>query len=136
MEIDKREEEKKKRKKKKEGKVKLSFAMDDDEEQEDNGDSRNKRGGETSSSLRDDRDESELSSKRLKLGKNPSLDTSFLPDRERDEAERKERDILRKEWLVLQEKTKAEDIEITYSYWDGSGHRKVVTVRPLLSRKA
>jgi hypothetical protein len=42
--------------------------------------------------------------------------------------ERKERDALRKQWLTLQEETKNEDIEITYSYWDGSGHRKVVTV--------
>ena len=25
---------------------------------------------------------------------------------------------------------KQEAIEITYSYWDGSGHRKVVVVRP------
>lgn len=38
------------------------------------------------------------------------------------------RDELRREWLQKQEDMKKEDIEITYSYWDGSGHRKVVTV--------
>ena len=29
----------------------------------------------------------------------------------------------------MQDDMKQEEIEITYSYWDGSGHRKVVTVR-------
>lgn len=68
-------------------------------------------------------------SKRAKVGKNPSVDTHFLPDREREEAERRERDELRKKWLKMQDDMKQEEIEITYSYWDGSGHRKVVTVR-------
>jgi protein FAM50 len=60
--------------------------------------------------------------------KNPDVDTSFLPDREREERERTEREELRKEWLAQQERIKAEVIEITYSYWDGSGHRKTVEV--------
>ena len=67
--------------------------------------------------------------KRPKFGKNPAVDTSFLPDREREEEERREREELRKEWLRKQEEMKKEDIEITYSYWDGSGHRKSVMVR-------
>lgn len=66
--------------------------------------------------------------KRAKLGKNPTVDTHFLPDREREEAERRERDELRKKWLKMQEDMKQEPVEITYSYWDGSGHRKEVTV--------
>lgn len=60
--------------------------------------------------------------------KNPSVDTSFLPDREREEKERHERELLRKEWLRKQETMKEETIEIIYSYWDGSGHRKSVNV--------
>ena len=56
------------------------------------------------------------------------VDTSFLPDREREEQERREREQLRQEWLRRQEELKNEDIEITYSYWDGSGHRKSVMV--------
>ena len=63
-----------------------------------------------------------------KVKKNPNVDTSFLPDRDREEQERREREELRQEWLRKQEETKAEDIDITYSYWDGSGHRKMVTV--------
>lgn len=61
--------------------------------------------------------------------KNPNVDTSFLPDREREEQERIERELLRKQWLQEQEKIKNEVIEITYSFWDGSGHRKVVEVK-------
>ncbi|KAL0946659.1 hypothetical protein HGRIS_012852 [Hohenbuehelia grisea] len=68
-------------------------------------------------------------SKRSKFRKNPNVDTSFLPDRDREEAERKERERLRQEWLRRQEEMKQEDIEITYSYWDGSGHRKSVTCK-------
>lgn len=63
---------------------------------------------------------------RKRLLKNPTVDTSFLPDRERDEAERRTRETLRQEWLRKQDTIKEESIEITYSYWDGTGHRKTV----------
>ena len=66
--------------------------------------------------------------KKVKLGKNPSVDTSFLPDRERDAQEREERIRLKKEWLRQQATIKKENIEITYSYWDGCGHRRCLTV--------
>ncbi|KAG8217860.1 XAP5, circadian clock regulator-domain-containing protein [Butyriboletus roseoflavus] len=108
-------EERKKVKKRKKAKSTLSFAMDDDE-----GD------GEVSSRQTPDAENSEPATKRTKFGKNPNVDTSFLPDRERDEEERKERERLRQEWLRNQEELKAEEIEVTYSYWDGSGHRKSV----------
>ncbi|CAD6935274.1 unnamed protein product [Tilletia controversa] len=58
--------------------------------------------------------------------KNPNVDTSFLPDREREEQDRRQRETLRQEFLRKQEEMKNEAIEITYSYWDGSGHRRVV----------
>lgn len=60
--------------------------------------------------------------------KNPDVDTSFLPDRQREEEDRRLREALRQEWLQKQARMKEEEIEITYSYWDGSGHRKSVTV--------
>uniref|UniRef100_A0A7N8XJZ9 Family with sequence similarity 50 member A n=1 Tax=Mastacembelus armatus TaxID=205130 RepID=A0A7N8XJZ9_9TELE len=66
--------------------------------------------------------------KKKKLGKNPDVDTSFLPDREREEEENRLREELRQEWELKQEKIKSEEIEITFSYWDGSGHRKTVKV--------
>ncbi|KAF8557297.1 XAP5-domain-containing protein [Imleria badia] len=111
-------EETKKVKKRKKAKSTLSFAMDEEE-----GD------GEVSSRQTPDAESSEPAVKRAKFGKNPNVDTSFLPDREREEEERKERERLRQEWLRRQEELKAEEIEITYSYWDGSGHRKSATCK-------
>jgi protein FAM50 len=73
-------------------------------------------------------DEDHPRAKRGRFRKNPDVDTSFLPDRDREEEERRERERLRQEWLQKQEAIKQEDIEITYSYWDGSGHRKSVKV--------
>ena len=106
-------EEKKVKKRKKTAKSTLSFALDDDEGDESRHASQ---GGE------------EPPVKKAKSRKNPEVDTSFLPDREREEQERREREQLRQEWLRRQEELKNEDIEITYSYWDGSGHRKSVMV--------
>jgi protein FAM50 len=68
------------------------------------------------------------SAKKAKFGKNPSVDTSFLPDREREEQERKIREELRQQYLKEQERIKLEDIDIVCSFWDGAGHRSVVTV--------
>uniref|UniRef100_A0A672MTT3 Protein FAM50A-like n=1 Tax=Sinocyclocheilus grahami TaxID=75366 RepID=A0A672MTT3_SINGR len=55
-----------------------------------------------------------------KLGKNPDVDTSFLPDRDREEEENRLREELRQEWERKQEKIKSEEIEITFSYWDAT----------------
>ena len=121
-----RDEQKKTKKRKKTQKSTLSFALDDEgDEQESsvNGTSSN------SPAPGSGADEDGKPAKKSKLGKNPAVDTSFLPDREREEMERKEREELRQEWLRKQEELKNEDIEVTYSYWDGSGHRKSVMVR-------
>nr|XP_027097955.1 protein XAP5 CIRCADIAN TIMEKEEPER-like [Coffea arabica]XP_027097956.1 protein XAP5 CIRCADIAN TIMEKEEPER-like [Coffea arabica]XP_027097957.1 protein XAP5 CIRCADIAN TIMEKEEPER-like [Coffea arabica] len=64
-----------------------------------------------------------------KFGKDPTVETSFLPDSEREAEEQAERERLRKLWLVEQERIKNEPLEITYSYWDGTGHRRVIQVR-------
>lgn len=64
-----------------------------------------------------------------KIKKNPDVDTSFLPDREREEEENHLREELRQEWTAKQEAIKAEEIEITFSYWDGSGHRRSVIMK-------
>ncbi|KAJ6804784.1 protein XAP5 CIRCADIAN TIMEKEEPER isoform X2 [Iris pallida] len=64
-----------------------------------------------------------------KLGKDPTVETSFLPDSEREAEEQAERERLRKQWLREQELIKNEPLEITYSYWDGTGHRRVIQAR-------
>ncbi|KAI4376096.1 hypothetical protein MLD38_013890 [Melastoma candidum] len=66
---------------------------------------------------------------RGKLGKDPTVETSFLPDSEREAEEQAERERLRKVWQREQEQIRNEPLEITYSYWDGTGHRRVIQVR-------
>lgn len=57
------------------------------------------------------------------------MDTSLLPDKEREEEERRLRERLAAEWRERQQKLKEEEIDITFSYWDGSGHRRVVRMK-------
>jgi protein FAM50 len=64
-----------------------------------------------------------------RISKDPSVDTSFLPDRERDERERLERLRLKQEWLAEQERKKEEIIPVTFSYYDGTGHRKTIKAK-------
>ena len=53
--------------------------------------------------------------------RNPNVNTDFLPDQERDEAERRKRDELAKQYQQEQDAIKAELLEVTYSYHDPSG---------------
>ncbi|RIB22842.1 XAP5, circadian clock regulator-domain-containing protein [Gigaspora rosea] len=120
-----KEDKIKKKRKKKEEKVKLSFYSEDGDPEDD--DNVNK-----SEALEVTLEEPNIilpSKKKPKLGKNPNVDTSFLPDRDREEEERKEREQLRLEWLRKQEEIKNEKISVTYSYWDGTGHRKTVSCK-------
>ena len=68
-------------------------------------------------------------SKSKSMMKNPTVDTSFLPDQEREQRAKAEKERLRKEWLEKQKSMKEELLEITYSYWDGTGHRRTVTCK-------
>jgi protein FAM50 len=60
------------------------------------------------------------------LGKDTSVDTSFLPDRDRDLRVKTEAKRLAREWQAQQQVIRQEQLEITYSYWDGSGHRRTI----------
>lgn len=67
--------------------------------------------------------------KRRRLGKDPDVDSSFLPDRDRELAEDKERERLKQDWLRKQDAIKNETVRITYSFWDGTGHRKLISCK-------
>ncbi|XP_052699549.1 protein FAM50A-like [Crassostrea angulata] len=108
-------EKEKERKKKKEQQKIASLSFDPDEEEEEE---------EEVEEEEIPKEEVEVTGKKKRLGKNPDVDTSFLPDRDREEEENKLREQLRQEWEERQEKMKNEEIDITYSYWDGSGHRR------------
>ncbi|KAM6062058.1 LOW QUALITY PROTEIN: protein FAM50A-like [Chlamydotis macqueenii] len=55
-------------------------------------------------------------------GKNPGVDTRFLPDHNQEEEEENQL----QEELHQGREAKPEEIEITFSYWDGSRHRCTV----------
>lgn len=59
--------------------------------------------------------------------KDPTVNTSFLPDRDREREQRETRERLEQEWRDQQAKLRQEPLEIVYSYWDGSGHRRVLS---------
>ena len=63
------------------------------------------------------------------IKKDPNIDTSFLPDKMREDKLVAERRRLKNEWIENQNKIKKELLELIYSYWDGSGHRRNVTVQ-------
>ncbi|KAJ1960029.1 hypothetical protein GGI12_004025 [Dipsacomyces acuminosporus] len=85
--------------------------------------------GDDEADISDDDDVLMAKKKMKKVCKNPNVDTSFLPDKEREEHYAELREALRQEWLKRQEDIKNEPIVVTYSYWDGSGHRKQVTCK-------
>ena len=92
----------------------LSFAGDEEpEEEEKNTDAGN--------------EGSNVKPKKL-IQKDPTIDTSFLPDQERDQAIAVQREQIQKEWELEQQRKKQSSLEIVYSYWDGSGHRRSVQV--------
>ncbi|TKR60185.1 hypothetical protein L596_027473 [Steinernema carpocapsae] len=64
-----------------------------------------------------------------RLGMDPTVDTSFLPDREREEKLAQMKEQLAEEWKAMQDKEKNEDINVAYCYWDGSSHRKDMRVK-------
>lgn len=68
-------------------------------------------------------------SEKCSVVKNPFVDTSFLPDRERELKEIEMREKLAKAWLDEQEKIKSTLIEVVFSFWDGSGHRRSLKIR-------
>jgi len=68
------------------------------------------------------------SSTRRTFGKDPSVDTSFLYDANREADIQRKKKALIAEYTKEQEAAKHEKLEVTYSYWDGSGHRRMTMV--------
>eukprot|EP00080_Pristionchus_pacificus_P012029 PDM72049.1 hydrolase [Pristionchus pacificus] len=85
----------------------LSFAFDDDEEE----------------------DGEPIVIPKKRLGMDPSVDTSFLPDKDRELEMARKKQQLAHEWHMQQEKEKNEEITVAYAYWDGSSHRKNIRVK-------
>jgi len=147
MERDKKKEEKEKKKAKETKKAKekkkmksLSFNPDDDEEEEEEKeDGEDEKETDKTVDLKEiikdmkrkseENETSPTEVKRKRFGMNPDVETKFLPDRDRDLEENMLRERLRCEWEKRQKEIKEEDVDIIYSYWDGSGHKKTVSMK-------
>lgn len=92
---------------------KLSFGSDAEEDDEDGSDDE---GGDSNAAMR------------KSFGKDPSANTSFLFDADREEDLLRRKQALIKEYNETQAQSKVEKLEVTYSYWDGSGHRRTTTL--------
>ncbi|CDU19644.1 uncharacterized protein PY17X_1248500 [Plasmodium yoelii] len=64
-----------------------------------------------------------------KIMKDPTVNTSFLKDKDRDRKIELKKKELRELYFKLENEQKEKDIEITYSYYDGSGHRRKILVK-------
>eukprot|EP00916_Digyalum_oweni_P013907 GHVL01022733.1.p1 GENE.GHVL01022733.1~~GHVL01022733.1.p1 ORF type:complete len:382 (+),score=59.88 GHVL01022733.1:277-1422(+) len=62
------------------------------------------------------------------LGKDPSVNTEFLRDPERESQLLARKNELIEEFKNAQEVEKQQLLEVTYSYWDGSGHRRSIQI--------
>ncbi|KAL3160096.1 hypothetical protein ABBQ32_010874 [Trebouxia sp. C0010 RCD-2024] len=113
----KAKEEKQAKRAKLTSKSKLSFA-DDEEEDED------------SPAANSTKPKAVASATKLTgIGKDPTTHTAFLPDKEREQQEQQLREQLKQEYELRQQIVKNEPLPVTYSYWDGTGHRRKVVVR-------
>lgn len=120
----------------------LSFSFNDDEEDEDDGaDDDDDEDKEEELNIKPENAKTEKKKwtdikpedlkvvPKKRICKNPDVDTSFLPDRDREEEENRLREQLRQEWVMQQATLKDQEITITFSYWDGSGHRRSVVMK-------
>lgn len=64
-----------------------------------------------------------------KIGKDPGASTDFLPDRDREAEAAAAREALAADWRAREDELKQNDISITYSFWDGRGHRRNISVK-------
>ncbi|KAL3773472.1 hypothetical protein ACHAW5_010839 [Stephanodiscus triporus] len=122
----KKKQKKRAMKEKKKRMAALSFAgddegLDDDDNDDDDADAKESVDGAATRIV--------VGEKERTIMKNPEVDTSFLPDRDRECRAKAERERLRAEWLNQQRSIKEEMLEVTYSYWDGTGHRRAVRCR-------
>jgi len=80
-------------------------------------------------SFGDEEEEEEEPPKKFgKISKDSSVKTDFLPDRAKEDELQRRKEELQMNWQAEQDKVKSEPLEITFSYFDGSGHRRKTTV--------
>lgn len=77
--------------------------------------------------------EDKVPKRKRTFGKDPTAATSFLYDADREaQLQQKKKDLV-KEYHKEQDAVKKQKLEVTYSYWDGSGHRRSVVVEKVFT---
>ena len=120
---------------------KLSFVGCDDDDDDDEADKeggdgyaanlvfRGKGGGLSSSSSSFGFGSANKRKKFSTYGKNPDAETQFLPDVDKELEQAKRREELKEEFLKAEKEAKEQPLRIVYSYWDGGGHRKELSIK-------
>jgi protein FAM50 len=111
--LEKKEElkkvEKKKTRQKSEARARMSFRMDEDDDED-----------------VEDEQEQQQQKKKSRLGKDPTVETGFLRDADREAEEEKTREALAEAWRAEQERVKRESLVVVFSFWDGKGTRRAM----------
>jgi len=98
---------------------KLSFEASDDGDSDDD---------DNENDAKSDSEDEKIVKRKKTFGKNPNADTSFLFDSNREADIIRRKQELIDEYNRMEEKAKAEKLEVIFSYWDGTGHRRQTTV--------
>jgi len=124
---------KRKRKQMKQQAALLSFGGDGNDDEHNNNDddnnNDNNNNGDEHYADNDQPNTATTTKTKIRKTKDPTIDTSFLPDKERETAMIQKRLDLEQEWKQKQEQMQQEKLQITFSYWDGSGHRRNCTIK-------
>ena len=76
----------------------------------------------------DEQEEIVLQNASKVVKKDPTIDTSFLPDKQRHIDQESKRKYLENMWIEKQDRIRKEPLEVVYSFWDGSGHRRTTNI--------
>ncbi|KRW99734.1 hypothetical protein PPERSA_07811 [Pseudocohnilembus persalinus] len=131
--------EKKKEQKKKQQQQLSFYDEDEDEEHDDENkeqnNDKNQNNTEKKEKLQeknkdnDKETEHEQIKKKVQIGKNPFVNTEFLPDQERDRLINMEKEKLQLEYIQRKEKLENQIVELQYAYWDGFNVVKKLRVK-------
>lgn len=76
----------------------------------------------------DEEAEEKVVVRKKSFGKDPTVNTAFLYDIDREADLMSKKKALTDEYHANEKEAKGEKLEVTYSYWDGTGHRRTCVV--------
>ncbi|EEB09116.1 xap-5-like protein [Schizosaccharomyces japonicus yFS275] len=79
--------------------------------------------------FQDEEDQTVVVPKKRSIRRDPTVETSFLPDQEREIEELKKREELRKKWIKEQEELKEKIIFLPFAFFNGTNRRSYVKVK-------